>query len=248
MGAAQSAYGMFQTGQAKRAERDARKKMEASRPGIPESADRMVARAERTYTEGMPQGRQQEAIGQRTAAGVSAMREGAVSSTQYLGGVTDMYRAELDQLNQLASEQAAFRLQASQGVQSALGQRAGYEYQNSMLPYQEASQQQQYAMQAGQAGVQNIWGGIQTGAGAAMQAYSTQQQNQLLRDIYMPQQSQQGVNYSPMTAKVKANYALDKMGSLAAARATESLSALKMNTPNLNYSWREMMGILPPRL
>ena len=199
MGAAQSLYGAYQTSQANKAEKAARQQMAAARPGIPESVERMVSMAERTYTEGMPQDRQREAIGQRTAAGVSAMREGAVSSTQYLGGVTDMYRAELDQLNQLAAEQAAFRLQASQGVQSALGTRAGYEYQNSMLPYQEASQQQQYAMQAGQAGVQNIWGGIQTGVGGAMQAYGTHQQNQLLRDIYLPQKE----------APVKAGFQLD---------------------------------------
>ena len=198
-GAGQSLYGAYQTHRAKKAEKAAREEMAAARPGIPESVERMVSRAERTYTEGMPQDRQREAIGQRTAAGVSAMREGAVSSTQYLGGVTDMYRAELDQLNQLAAEQAAFRLQASQGVQSALGTRAGYEYQNSMLPYQEASQQQQYAMQAGQAGVQNIWGGIQTGVGGAMQAYGTHQQNQLLRDIYLPQKE----------APVKAGFQLD---------------------------------------
>ena len=178
------AYGAYQTSRARSEEKEARRRMEASRPGIPQSVDRMVSRAERVYTEGLDTSRHEEMVGQRTAAGTRAMREGAVSSTQYLGGVTDMYRAELDSLNQIAMERSAFRMRAHEGVMGALQTRAGYEHQNAMLPYQEAQMDRQVATQAGQAGMQNIWGGLQTGAGAAMQHHAGEQQRGLLRDIY----------------------------------------------------------------
>lgn len=183
MGAVQMGMGAIQSSQAGEEAKKAREQMAADRPGVPESAERMVSEAERAYTEGASLRREREAIGEGTAAGVSALREGSVSSSQYLDSVTKMYESELEQLNQAASQELVYRMDAQKNVQSALGNKAHYEAQRDGYRYQEAQMDYNTAVQAGQAGVQNMWSGLQTGIGAAMEGYGAIQERNMQYDI-----------------------------------------------------------------
>jgi hypothetical protein len=241
MGAVQAGYGMFQMGAADRAARKARKEMKAARPGIPKSAEMMVSRAERVFTEGAQRGTQREMLGQSTAAGVSALREGAVSSSQYVGGVTDMYRAELENLNRIAMEESAFRLQAGEGVQRALQHRAGYENQNQMMGYQEAGTRRQEAVQAGQSGVQNMWGGLQTGVSAFMTKYQTGEEQKFLKDIYGV-----GGNNAPQTSEGTSMFGKNyKVGSQLALPKLDALRAIRESYGDISNDYGSMVRTEP---
>lgn len=183
IGLAQTGYGIWQQQQADREAKKARESMKEARPGIPKSAEMMVSRAEKMYTEGMDTTRQEEMLGQRTSAAIGGMSRSSMTSSQLMSGITDVYRSELDALNKVAMEAASYRLQTGGEVQRALNVRAGYEAQSDAYPYQEAMMDYQTATQAGSAGTQNIWGGLQTTAGAIMQGGMNQQQTNMRYDI-----------------------------------------------------------------
>ena len=185
MGLLQTGYGMYQSNQARQELKRLRAQREELRPGIPEDVNRMVSRAEQRHLEGMPgRDRQEAALRRSTATSVSAVREGAMTSSQYLEGVAEAYRGEREGLDRLATQEAVFRSQAEERVQQALSTRAGFDYQAQMLPYQEVMGDMGIARQAGQAGMQNIWSGVQTAAGGVMQGMMQTQRLQELDMIY----------------------------------------------------------------
>lgn len=185
LGAAQTGYGIYQQIQGRRAYEEAKAERERNRPTIPTDIERVVSRAERGLVEGMPaRSRYEDVISGRTATNVAAMREGAMTSTEYLSGVSDVYRGELEQLNKLATQEAVYRTQQEDRLLRALEARAQYDWQAQQFGYGEAQNDMMAAQQTASAGMQNIWGGLQTGAGAFMQKYLSEQRMAELDKIY----------------------------------------------------------------
>lgn len=185
VGAGQTIYGISQQAKARQEYERAKAEQERNRPTIPKDVERLVSRAERGVVEGMPaRSRYEDVISGRTATNVAAMREGAMTSTEYLSGVSDVYRGELEQLNKLATQEAVYRTQQEDRLSRALETRAQYDWQTQQFQYGESQQELGAAQQAYSAGTQNIWGGIQTGVGAFMQKYQSEQRMAELDKIY----------------------------------------------------------------
>lgn len=169
-GGLQAIAGWRQSRRAKAALPAAEAARDAARPGTPKSVDQMVSRAERALMEGYPgMDNAQEQIRSTTAGNVGSIREGAMSSTELIGGVTGAYRQELDSMNKLATQEAMYRAGQEQNVQGALGVRGQYEDRASGYKYAEASQELGELKGAYTEGVQNIWGGVQTGIAGVQQ-------------------------------------------------------------------------------
>lgn len=181
----QTLFGMYQTIYAAKRMQALREERELNRPGIPKSIERMLSRAERTYTEGLPERDRLEAsIRQGSAASVGALERGAVSSTQYMEGVVDTYGMELENLNRIATQEAVFRVGAEERVLGALAAKAGYEHRVDSLKYDEINMDMGLAQGMANAGVQNIWGGTQTVAGAQMEAANNMMRMNELEMMY----------------------------------------------------------------
>jgi hypothetical protein len=224
IGVGQTIYGGIQANRSKKEYERLQKERERTRPTMPEDINRLVSRTERTAMEGLPmRSRYEDMISGRSATGVAAMREGAMTSTEYLSGVTDVYGKELEELNRLATQEAVFRLEAEKDVSQALQTRAGYDFQIQGMRYGETQQDMQMAAQGYQAGQQNMWAGIQTIAGAGMQAGMNKQRLAELDKIYGSGGGSIGSYQRPSTATVRKN-------------ALESLSRLNVNPEGvINY-------------
>ena len=185
IGGAQTIYGRVQAYQAKEGYEDARRERDRNRPTMPEDVNRMVSMAQRSYVEGMPmRSYYEDVIAGRAATGTAAMREGAMTSTEFLSGVSELNRQSLTELNTVATQETLYRMEQEKQLMGALQARAQYDYQLQGMKYGEAQQDMgAYAEMRG-AGIQNMWGGVQTMAGAAMQKYSADQQMQQLDKMY----------------------------------------------------------------
>ena len=136
-----------------------------------------------------------------------------MTSTEYLSGVSDVYGQELDELNKLATQEAVYRLEAEKEVSRALETRGQYDFQMQGMRYGETQQDMQMAGQGYEAGVSNMWGGVQTMAGAAMQVGMNNQRMAELDKIYGTGTSDTTPFTRPSTATIKSN-AMNSLGRL----------------------------------
>jgi len=183
LSAAQMGYGWWQQSQAKKE----MERLDANKAEVttPEAVHEMRSRAERQYTEGSPLRDRREAQVRRSTAGsVRAMREGARSPMEYIQGVREAFRGELDAMNELAREDVMYRDRADERVYGAMGQEAQYDMRAQQSRREDWWRKYQTAAGMQQAGVQSVWSGAQTAATAGMQ-YDTQQMEQKRHDEWM---------------------------------------------------------------
>lgn len=196
LGAGQLAYGWWQQRQAK----EEMESLDENRAEIttPRSVHAMRSRAERQYMEGSPMRAQREAdIRRATAGSVRAMREGARSSSEYMAGVRQSFRGELDRLNQLAREDMMYREQADQRVYGAMGQEAQYDMRSQQARREDWWRKYQTAAGMQQAGVQSMWSGVDTAASSVMQGMTQNMEENRHQEWMSAYRQQHGLDPIP---------------------------------------------------
>ena len=180
---AKGLFGAGQTISANRQLRDLRK----NRPiyETPESATKALGLAEQMSRSDMPGMDYAESkLGRATAAGARRVGQMAGSTSQALGAMTDIYGRQLDAERELAYQNALYRQQAMMNYQGQLGQMAQYEDQafniNKWMPYQT---QMNELMDKRNAGVQNLWSGIEGAAGVGMSYMGTKAQIDAMKSM-----------------------------------------------------------------
>jgi hypothetical protein len=141
----------------------------ANRPTyeIPKEYQDILARYQQAYAGNMP-GYQQTLsnIGQAGGRARGAAERGAISSTAYGSQVGDLYQKELDALQGLGVQQAQYKQAQLGNITQAEGAIAGQKEQqwniNKFIPWQ--TEMNRYGEQR-QAGIQNLFAGIQSGVG-----------------------------------------------------------------------------------
>ncbi len=125
-----------------------------------------------------------ERIGGQVAGAIGDVGRSADSAVSALGATTDIYTRSMDAVRDLAVRSAEFRRRAQeQEVQSNLVQAdyqdKAWEY-NVNMPYQR--QMNEYWGKK-QAGMSNLWGGLDTMGSAAVSGYSGWQQRQGMQSL-----------------------------------------------------------------
>jgi hypothetical protein len=192
----------------------------------------MVSRAERALMEGSPsKDAYEESIRSTTAGNVASIREGAMSSTELIGGVTGAYRQELDSMNKLATQEAMYRSGQEQNVQGALGVRGGYEWQIGQQDYSEAIGQRNKAEAAYTEGIQNMWGATND-LGTSIQGNIDQASNFMMMGAGNGAFAG-GQNTTPKAAPMQSQFSLDTSGAEWALTNRDS----QYNMPYDNNWW-----------
>ena len=131
---------------------------------------------------------QLEQIGQSGAKTMDYAREGAMSSNQYMSAALQSQDKETDAIRNLGIQSAQWRTQQQQqlaGAQNQMGQLQDTQFQQNVLdPY---NMQLNMANEKKQAGMANIFGGVQEAASTLSNFAGTSAYMQTLQRMY-PQQ------------------------------------------------------------
>jgi hypothetical protein len=145
------------------------KKLNANRPQyeIPEEYKNILAQYQQAQAGNRPGYEQMVGqIGQTGARARGALERGAINSTAYGSGVGDLYQKELDAIQGLGVQQAQYKtsmLDRVAGAQGMLGQQKTEQWNiNKYLPWQ--TEMNRYGEQK-KAGIENLFGALQEGAG-----------------------------------------------------------------------------------
>lgn len=146
------------------------KRSMANRPEyeIPSEYQDILAKYQQAQAGNMPGYDQlQSNIGQAGARARGAAERGAISSSAYGSQVGDIYQKELDAIQNLGIQQEQYKTAMMDKVAGAQGQLAQQKSEqwniNKFLPWQ--TEMNRYGEQKS-AGMQNLFGGIQSGMGA----------------------------------------------------------------------------------
>jgi len=179
--------GIFGGIQAAKANRQFKKTL-ANRPDyqIPEEYKNILSRYQQAYAGNMPGYEQTlSQIGQLGARSRGAAERGAISSNAYGAQVGDIYQKELDALQGLGIQQAQYKQSQLANVAQAESAIAGQKQEqfniNKFLPWQ--MEMNRWGEQK-QAGVQNLFSGIQGMAGAATDFLGTKYYTDTLKGLY----------------------------------------------------------------
>jgi hypothetical protein len=160
----------------------------ANRPTyeIPEEYKNILAQYQQAQAGNMP-GYEQTLgqIGQLGARTRGAAERGAISSTAYGSQVGDIYQKELDALQNLGVQQAQYKssmLDKVAGAQAGLGEQKTEQWNiNKYVPWQ--TEMNRYG-EMKQAGMQNLFGAIQSGVGNITDLAGTRYYTDVLKGLY----------------------------------------------------------------
>jgi len=163
-------------------------KLLANRPQyeIPQEYKNILAQYQQARAGNMP-GYEQTLgqIGQLGARTRGAAERGAISSTAYGSRVSDIYQKELDALQNLGIQQEQYKtsmLDKVVGAQAGLGEQKAQQWNlNQNLPWQTEMNRMGEQKQAG---LQNLFSGIQSMAGGLTDLAGTKYYTEALRGLY----------------------------------------------------------------
>ena len=165
------------------------KKTMASRPTLGaeylKPYEDILAKYKQTYSGDMPGlGGRLDQITQTGARARGAAERGAISSSAYGAQVGDIYQKELDEIQKRYLENTEFKLSGVDkiaGATATLGEKQSEQWNiNKFLPWQ--TEMNRFGEQK-QAGIQNLFSGIQSGVSTAMDFMGTQYYKEALKGL-----------------------------------------------------------------
>lgn len=165
LGLGQVAYGWWQQREAKKELEN----MEMPEMSVPKSVNRAVSLAEDRAMRGLPLDKMEGAARRSSASSVAAIREGARSPMEYIEGVTSTFRSELDEMNKIALQDVMYRAEAERDIGNRLMEKGRYEARVDEAKMNDYYRRMDIVSQAGNAGMQNIFGGLDTAITAGVQ-------------------------------------------------------------------------------
>lgn len=186
-GAGSLAQGIFGGVQAARANK-AFSRLQANRPtyDIPKEYENVLRQYQLAYASDMPGYAQTLSnIGQASARARGAAERGAISSNAYGAQVGDIYQKELDAIQNLGIQQAQYKqsqlANIAQAEQTIGGQKLEQQNWNKFIPWQ--TEMNRFGEQK-QAGIQNMFSGIQSGLGNLTDYMGTKYYTDAIKGLY----------------------------------------------------------------
>lgn len=164
------------------------KQAQANRPDyeIPEEYRRVLGMYQTAMAGDMPgYSKTLSNIGQSGARARGALERGAISSNAYGAGVSDLYQKELDAIQNLGIQQEQWKASQMANVaqaQGALGQQKSTQWElNEYMPWQTEIQR---AGEMRKAGIENMFGALQSGIGGITDLMGTKMYTDALTKMY----------------------------------------------------------------